>query len=342
MIVFLALLFFSPLETNADEDFWVIPDTLAEGWQEETFLTIGFATAAIEFDTDGNLYTSDGDDFGTGVFDILMLSADSGYAVTSVYATYTTLAFGLNGLAFDNKGNLFISEFDSPKNNPVHQSGRIRKIDKSGRVSDAIVFPDYRPTGITAEKIGRLYFTGRKWIEPTWGNLYLIESFDKFDPTSEPSIAESGVVYTAIAKDVSGYLYFGTPPPDQSVYTFNPYTDELVRIARFNQYVEELCFDSQGNLYALEAKLGNDPSTIIKLIPPQIEIDGCNTGVMDWTFADDSTISEVIDDCAAMSASHDDFVSCVVEYVNGLMREKIISVDNMVPIINCAAQADIP
>lgn len=83
-----------------------------------------------------------------------------------------------------------------------------------------------------------------------------------------------GAAATGIAIDDLGnrLLAYG----DGSIWTRDKETQALLRIAKFNRYVEELNFDKEGNLYALEPKEGPDPSTIIQLTPLdvlEIEID---------------------------------------------------------------------
>jgi hypothetical protein len=69
-----------------------------------------------------------------------------------------------------------------------------------------------------------------------------------------------------------GIFYGGTPADDNSIYARDPLTNNLIKIASFNQYVEELSF-WQGNIYALEARESNDTgATIIQISPTGIDI----------------------------------------------------------------------
>ena len=51
-----------------------------------------------------------------------------------------------------------------------------------------------------------------------------------------------------------------------TVQMIDPVTKQLMLIATFDEYVEELTFDSAGNLYALEG-LQDGTASIIKLSP---------------------------------------------------------------------------
>lgn len=259
---------FSASEINAQEFY---PTYVAPGYTASEFLTLSFPTSAIEFDADRNLYTSDGSEFAYGIHDmnILVLYAASNYATQEVYTTYTTDAFGLNGLAFDSSENLFASEFAYPPD-PNHPGigtdwGYIRIIDESGPVGDPVFFPNYRPTGIAAIGNQIVYYPARKWSNPNYGDIHRLD-FSSCDGTCDDTIFRPRLVATGIAINDSGQLFVGLR--DNSIWTRDPYTNALLKIATFNQYIEELNFDWEGNLYALEAKQGLDDSTIIKLIPP--------------------------------------------------------------------------
>ena len=106
---------------------------------------------------------------------------------------------------FDCIGNLYVSEVMSSSGPDV---GVIRKIKtRRGIVSEPIDFMnvgsdgDFRPTGIAATGFGKLYFPGRKWSIPGWGNIYKIKSFRNYDPTIGPIVQNEGAVWTAIALD---------------------------------------------------------------------------------------------------------------------------------------------
>lgn len=268
MLLLFGLFLFPASEANAQE-FEIT--YLAPGYTAiEPFLILNFPTAAIEFDEDGNLYTSDGNEFAYGTHDvnILVLHANSNYTTQDVYATYETNAFGLNGLAFDNSGNLFASEFAYPPdpNNPdINTDWGYIRIIESGSAGDSVFFQNYRPTGVAAIGNQIVYYPARKWSNPNFGDIHRLD-FSSCDGTCDDTIYRPDMVVTALAINDSGQLFVGLR--NNSILTRDPYTNALLKIATFNQYIEELNFDWEGNLYALEAKQGLDDSTIIKLIPP--------------------------------------------------------------------------
>lgn len=301
---------------------------LAPGYQAEDFLTLPFLTAAIAFDSDDNLYTSDLlEDQDSGTINILKLEEPE-YIYSLLYQSYHTGSFGLNGLAFDDYGTLFASEHCWPED-----SGLIRNLD----TGEIVEFEFFRPTGITATGFRTIYFPGRKWSDTNFGNIYKIDPFP-----GDEEIVREGVVGTAIAIDDSGNFFVGSRSLDNSIYTRNPCTGELLRIASFTQYVEELAFCSEGNLYVLE-EADEISSSIIKLIPPHVVIDDCDTGIVEWVLDDeDTTITDKVYDCADTARNHGKFVSCVAKLTNKLRKAGIITGKEKGAIQRCAAQADLP
>lgn len=303
----------------------------ADEWPSEHFLYLDKNTAAIAFDAQNNLYIQPlNEDWGFATKRILMSEAPA-FNNWIEYASFVSTHDGVSGLDFDDKGNLFVGEF---KND--NDSGLIRKISAhSLKVSDPIFFLDYRPTGMAATGLGTLYFPARKWSDKGWGIVYLIERFKKFDPRYDPMFVTERVL-SGMAVDNSGNLYGGD---FNSIKTSNPYTGDPVTIAKdLGDYVEELTFDSDGNLYALMG----DHHNIIRFTPPYISIDGCNTGVIDWPFPGDSTISEMIESCEVMASNHGQFVSCVVNGIIDLKHDGLISNKLMSSIVSCAGQANLP
>ena len=344
LVVFLLLP--AVIEANG-VDFEVVyidPD-----WESEVFTTIGFRTAAIAFDDEDNLYVSKLiDDWGSGTGKIYRLEPPH-YLEPTLFLSYQTTYPGINGMDFDRKGNLFVSEFMGSSSG--FDAGSILRISASNhKVSEPIEFVgvpddgkyiDFRPTGITVTDSGTIFFPGRKHSNWSWGNLYKIDSFKNYDPEIGPDVYKEGVVGTAIAVSKWGDLFVGSRYSDNGVYTVNPYTGQRVLIARFNKYVEELAFDSNGNLQALE---GHDsaldtPTKIIKLTPPYVSINGCDTGIIDWPFEDYDTISDMIESCRDEAANHGQFVSCVVEDMVYLRQDGFISNKQMSAIVRCAAKA---
>ena len=169
--------------------------------------------------------------------------------------------------------------------------------------------------------------------------IYTIDKFEAYDPSVGPSIFLEDIVGTAIGVDQWNRGYVGSVY-DYTIYTTNPFTGEIVPIASFNQCIDELTFDSNGDLYVLECS-ETDPSTIIKLIPPRVEIDGCDTGVLNWDVEDDLTLTDRIEECA-QALNHGDFVSCVAMTMNAFMQSGKMTPQEMSSIISCAAQSQIP
>ena len=300
---------------------------LAPGYQAEDFLALPFLAAAIAFDSDDNLYTSDLlADWGKNTINILKLEEPE-YNNILLYQSYDTESVALNGLAFDDYGTLFASEHCKP-----FDPGLIRNLD----TGETVEFESFRPTGITATGFGTIYFPGRKWSDEDFGNIYKIDPFP-----GDEEIVREGIVATAIAMDDFGNFFIASRPPDNSIYTRNPYTGEVLKIARFTQYVEELEFCSEENLYALQAS-GENSSSIIKLTPPHVVIDDCDTGIVEWVLDDGETIIDKIYDCADTARNHGKFVSCVAKLTNKLRKAGIITGKEKGAIQRCAAQADLP
>ena len=320
---------------------------MAPGYQHEFFLTLPFPACALEFDTQGNLYTNDSLEFGTGLVNILKISKDGNYDLPyEIYASYGTDMRGVNGLDFDPAGSLFVSEFEHPCCDPVTDdgdSGLIRKIDKHIRISDPLVFSEFRPTGIAAIGRDALVFPARKWSDLNFSELYAVDDFDK----QEVSFLQTPPwPLTAIAVDHRGNLFVGLPCGDPPCWVLglNPYTDEWMGIATFNKYVEELNFDAEGNLYALEdceIKEDKDNADIIKLILPHVMVLDCDTDIVEWPFEDGSTITDIVEECAVDAENHGAFVKCVANLTNNLKKEGIITGEEKGAIVSCAAQADI-
>jgi len=73
-----------------------------------------------------------------------------------------------------------------------------------------------------------------------------------------------------------------------------------------------------------------------------ISIDGCDTGVPNHQFEDGSNMMDLILACAASSANHGDFVSCVAHLTNAWKKAGLITGAQKDAIMDCAAGADIP
>ncbi len=234
---------------------------LAPGYEASEFLTLPFRTAAISFDSGDNLYTTDLlSDRGTGTINIRRFEAPNYSFYTEPYS-YSSDAWSLNGLDFDDTGALFASEHFYPLD-----SGLIRNVFND---SEFVYFNTFRPTGIAATGSGTIYFPGRRWSDPEFGNKYKIDSF----PGSK-EIVQEGLVGTGIAIDDSGNIFVATRE-DKSIWASEPDSGEPLRIATSTETIEELTFDSEGNLYALEGNQDNGTATIIKIspIPPTVTTD---------------------------------------------------------------------
>ena len=238
---------------------------LDPGYRAEDFLRLPFPTAAIAFDSIGDLYTEDATDNASGTINILKLDAATGYSTWSTYASYPTSAIGVNGLAFNGAGSLFVSEFNADKD-----SGFIRKIDTATQsVIHTIPLPDFRPTGIDIDTSGNTYTPGRLASDPTFGNIY------KIDSSGGIHILVAGLIGTGIAVDNSGNILVSTPERDvsplvsQSLYMYKSTTLKPTLIATFDEdYIEELTFDAKGNLYVFDHKRENCGQKIMKLLLP--------------------------------------------------------------------------
>ncbi|MCP5516450.1 MAG: hypothetical protein H7A45_04230 [Verrucomicrobiales bacterium] len=72
-----------------------------------------------------------------------------------------------------------------------------------------------------------------------------------------------------------------------------------------------------------------------------IVIDGCDTGVPNLT-VDGVSLQTYIDDCAAAAKNHGQFVKCVAQVTNLLVKEGLITGEQKGAIQSCAGQSDLP
>lgn len=233
---------------------------LAPGWGASDFHTLSSPTRSIAFDASDNLYIEDISDDNSGTINILKLDASTGYSTSSVFTSYATTYEGVTGLDFNGLGSLYVSERSLSGN-----AGVIREIDVATQMllGDVRTFANHRPTGVHADVFGDVFYTGRKYSDLLFGNVYQI------DPTGARSILIDNVVGTGIALDDTGNIFISTPRItglpllSNSIYVFNP-SDLLnpLRIASFDNPVGELTFDEAGNLYAID---NVDNFSIIKL-----------------------------------------------------------------------------
>jgi len=234
---------------------------LAPGWGASAFHTLSSPTRSIAFDASDNLYIEDISDDNSGTINILKLNASTGYSTSSVFTSYATTYEGVTGLDFDGLGSLYVSERSLSGN-----AGVIREIDVTTQMllGDVRTFANHRPTGVHADIFGDVFYTGRKYSDLLFGNVYQIDS------TGTRSILIDNVVGTGIALDASGNIFISTPNRTNlallanSIYMFNP-SDLLnpIRIASFDdRTIGELTFDDAGNLYTID---NVDNRRIIKL-----------------------------------------------------------------------------
>lgn len=90
---------------------------------------------------------------------------------------------------------------------------------------------------------------------------------------------------------------------------------------------------------------GGSSGYLVEYEPLSITIDGCDTGVLDVLFSDESgiySISDMIAGCAAEAGNHGEFVSCVAHLTNTLKKAGVISGKEKGAIQSCAAHAAIP
>jgi len=264
--------------SNAIDITYLVPGYFVS----DSFL-FDFETPAIAFDANQNLYTVDKRHFGgdpLNTIDILKLDAATGYSTSSVYAIYS--GFGISGLEFDDQGDLYIAEFI--RVDGFLDQGRISRIDTSLTQSTIADLPDYRPTGITLDADGTIYFPGRRESEPTVGSIYTI------DPAvGIPVVLVSGFVGTGIAIDDCDNIFASTPFREdvlgqeaRVIYMFDSGSLARSEFARSVPTVEELTFDWEGiYLYVLEVTDftpgGINPPEMITISPEMVDIKpGCD------------------------------------------------------------------
>jgi hypothetical protein len=345
ILIVLLIVFFSTI--TFAQDFIVI--AINDDWSSEPFGPLPFRSACLAFDSNNNAYANNlVEDFSSDQYKIYTFSApDYNFNEPTLYVAMDKTFEAISGINFDRRGNLYVSEVLSEDNNINYEfpdAGLIRKISaNTKKISDPVIYLDFRPTGIAVNSPHVVYFSGRKWSDPNWGNIYKISNFQNDKKRNNPGIEVADEAFTAIATD-RWETIFAAPRFDQfnekPVYARNPYTGLPVLIATFSKLIDELTFDADGNLYAIEVNTGtNDPTEIIKLIPPNIVINGCDTKIIDWALPNGNKVSDIIDGCNEFS-NLSEYVGCVAQSANQLLQDGYISGKQLATIVECAAKAE--
>ena len=123
-------------------------------------------------------------------------------------------------------------------------------------------------------------------------------------------------------------------PPDSDGDGFPDDADNCPNVV--NPFQEDSDSDGKGDV--CDSRPGEyDPCTVGTVV-----IDGSDSGVPNYIFADGTTFSDKIADCAAHATNHGQFVSCVAHLLNEWRRAGLITEAQRRAIMNCAAQAHIP
>ena len=241
------------------------PTYVDPSYTATNFHTLNFVTRSIEFDQNGNIYTADVANDFSGTVTILKLDAATNYTGMSTYTTYSTTSCCVTGLHFNGVGNLFVSSSMTGGD-----SGNIDLID-AGTLTSIPYYSmsDPRPTGLSGDTLGNLYFTGRRSSDPNFGNIYKIDSTG-----TSMSLLINGFVGKGIAVDNNGNV-FAANKVDNSIYMFDAVTLSSTLIATFDTTPGELTFDENGDLYAIGEDATLTKTEIIKLsasAPPSSDI----------------------------------------------------------------------
>jgi hypothetical protein len=93
--------------------------------------------------------------------------------------------------------------------------------------------------------------------------------------------------------------------------------------------------DGDGVPDGVDECIGSSPS-------PTVVIYGCDSGVPNVTFPNGCKISDRIAQIAATSSNHGQFASRVAQFLNGLVKQGVITGAQKDAIQSCAGQAAIP
>ena len=108
--------------------------------------------------------------------------------------------------------------------------------------------------------------------------------------------------------------------------------DDLLRAIR---QIEANDFDGDG-------VPDEDDACPNSILDPTVVIDGCDSQVSNTVLSDGCSISDEVDECAANSAAHGAFRSCVSKLGDDLQKDGVLTGPEKEQILSCAGQADIP
>ena len=123
-------------------------------------------------------------------------------------------------------------------------------------------------------------------------------------------------------------------PPDSDGDGFPDDADNCPNVV--NPLQEDSDSDGKGDV--CDSRPGEyDPCTVGTVV-----IDGRDSGVPNYIFADGTSFSDKIADCGAHATNHGQFVSCVAHLLNEWRRAGLITEAQRRAIMTCAAHAQIP
>jgi len=223
-----------------------------------------FAVAAILLFPSGAradlLFT--GDDWGTSLYEF-----DTSVGKSSM-VVYSDELHGVNGLTWDSKSNLFVSDYGShsiikftPDGNhetfaqldssggglvfdsdgnlfvPFQWAGRIDKLSPDGSSSSTFADKQGAPVQLAFDRMGNLFAADQKS-----GNVY------KFVPDGTRTAFATGLKANALFFDSKGALLVGS---GRLIYKFAP-DGSRKTFAMAPRPVSGLAFDSRGNLFSVD------------------------------------------------------------------------------------------
>jgi sugar lactone lactonase YvrE len=226
-------------------------------------LTAIFAVAVVLLPSGARadlLFT--GDDWGTSLYEFDTTVGESSLVV------YSDELHGVNGLTWDSKSNLFVSDFGSrsiirftPDGNhdtfaqldssggglvfdsdgnlfvPFQWAGRIDKLSSDGHTENVFATNQGAPVQLAFDRMGNLFAADQKT-----GLVY------KFDSDGTRTTFATGLKANALIFDSKGALLVGS---GSTIYKFAP-DGSRKTFAKAPKSVSGLAFDSRGNLFAVD------------------------------------------------------------------------------------------